>query len=268
MITWLTAAFGGDELDARCQRLPPNHHLRHFSRGFTSLSRLTGAEHSDIARFLLGLVIGLPLPGGQSPARIVCALRGLLDFLYLAQYPVHSTETLALLKDALLRFHENKLIFVELGIRQHFNFPKMHALIHYFEIIIWFGTTDNYNTEYAERLHINFTKDAYCATNHKDKFYQMTIWLERKEKIERHGSYIHWRLTGETPFATPDSDPPHRIRMSKRPTRRVLISDIQQNYHSLYICDAIARYIAKHNNPHLNSRQIEADAEDIDLQGR
>lgn len=184
MITWLKAAFGGDELDARCQCLPLNHHLRHFPRGFTSLSRLTGAEHSDIARFLLGLVIGLPLPGGQSPARLVRALRGLLDFLYLAQYPVHSTETLALLKDALLRFHENKSIFVELGIRQHFNFPKMHSLIHYLEIIIRFGTTDNYNTEYAERLHIDFTKDAYRATNHKDEFYQMTTWLERKEKIE------------------------------------------------------------------------------------
>lgn len=56
--------------------------------------------------------------------------------------------------------------------------------------------------------------------------------------------------------------------MTKRPTRRVRISDIQQNYHSPYIRDAIARYIAKHNNPHLNSRQIEAEAEGIDLQGQ
>lgn len=67
----------------------------------------------------------------------------------------------------------------------------LHTLSqHYIALIKALGTTDNYNTEYTECLHINFAKDAYKATNHKDELSQMTIWLERKEKITRHEAYI------------------------------------------------------------------------------
>ncbi|KAG1723343.1 hypothetical protein EDB19DRAFT_1602402, partial [Suillus lakei] len=92
--------------------------------------------------------------------------------------------------NALNLFHENKDIFVDLSIRSNFNLPKLHAARHYPAMIMMFGTTDNYNTEYTERLHINFAKDAYRATNHKDEFVQMTCWLERKEKILHHDKYV------------------------------------------------------------------------------
>jgi hypothetical protein len=59
-------------------------------------------------------------------------------------------------------------------------------------MIMLFGSTDNYNTEYTEQLHIDLAKDAYHATNHNDKFAQMTCWLERKEKILRHQKYVSW----------------------------------------------------------------------------
>ncbi|KAF9778022.1 hypothetical protein BJ322DRAFT_1102226 [Thelephora terrestris] len=66
----------------------------------------------------------------------------------------HTSETLQLLHQSLRNFHANKHIFVELGIREDFNLPKLHSLVHYVESIELFGTTDNYNTEYTERLHI------------------------------------------------------------------------------------------------------------------
>ncbi|THU75135.1 hypothetical protein K435DRAFT_707611, partial [Dendrothele bispora CBS 962.96] len=68
-----------------------------------------------------------------------------------------------------------KQIFVDLGAREHFNLPKLHSLAHYSRAIQLYGTTDNYNTEITERLHIDFTKDAYHATNHKDEYAQMTL---------------------------------------------------------------------------------------------
>ncbi|KAH9056273.1 hypothetical protein EDB87DRAFT_1545019, partial [Lactarius vividus] len=79
--------------------------------------------------------------------------------------------------------HNNKAVFVDLGVCEHFNIPKLHSLMHYSPSIALFGTTDNYNTEQTERLHIDFTKDAYHATNHKDEYPQMTLWLERREKL-------------------------------------------------------------------------------------
>lgn len=190
LTTWIKSAFNTHELDERCRALPKNHHVRHFLKGITPLSRITGSEHHDIARILLGLIVDLPLPNGVSNAKLLKATRALLDFLYLAEYPVHSTETLKKLQDALDRFHANKDIFITLGIRKDFNLPKLHFLSHYVEKIKWSGTADNFNTEYTERLHIDFAKDAYAATNHKDELPQMTLWLERKEKVLEFDKYI------------------------------------------------------------------------------
>ena len=75
-----------------------------------------GQEHDQISRILLGLVIDCPQPGGLSNVRLVRAVRALLDFVFLAQYPIHTNETLILLNDALERFHDNKNIFIDLGI--------------------------------------------------------------------------------------------------------------------------------------------------------
>ncbi|KAJ8481391.1 hypothetical protein ONZ51_g6034 [Trametes cubensis] len=206
LLAWLKLAYGPEELDARCRRLPPNHQIRLFMKGITTLQRVTGKEHGDMCRFLLGLVVGLSLPGGYSPLRLVRAVRALLDFLYLSQYPAHTSDTLSLLCDALRRFHANKDIFTQLGIRLHFKLPKLHALDHYVDSIKLFGTTDNYDTQYTERLHIDFAKDAYRATNHKDKFPQMTVWLERREKILRHEAYVNWRLRQLSVRASSDLD--------------------------------------------------------------
>jgi len=196
LISWVTKALGPLEVDAQCCRMPPNHNIRHFIKGITSLSRVTGQEHDQMSRILMGLVLNAPLLGGLSNARLVRAVRALLDFLYLAQYLVHTDETLQLLEDSLRRFHDNKSIFVDLDIRDAFNIPKLHSTRHYVEYIKLYGTLDNFNTKYTERLHIDLAKDAYAATNHKDKFTQMTIWLERKEKILRHRQYVEWRLKG------------------------------------------------------------------------
>lgn len=165
LVSWLKNAFGEVEIDTQCHRFPPNHNIHLFMKGITSLSRLSGTEHSQICQLLLGLVVNLRLPDGMNPACLICAVQALLDFLYLAQYPVHSNVTLDLLADALTHFHDNKNIFVDLGIREHFNIPKLHFLQHYVDFIMLQGTTDNYSTEYTERLHIDLAKDAFRATN-------------------------------------------------------------------------------------------------------
>ena len=59
------------------------------------------------------------------------------------------------------------------------NFSCQRNLVQHPQASKLFGTTDNYNTEATEWLHIDYAKDAYQATNHKDKFVQMTKWLKR-----------------------------------------------------------------------------------------
>ncbi|KAG1789747.1 uncharacterized protein HD556DRAFT_1520758 [Suillus plorans] len=273
LLGWLSAACGAAEIDARCRRLPPNHHIHLFSKGITGLSRISGTEHAQICRFLLGIVIGIRLPNNLNGGHLLRAVQGLLDFLYLAQYPCHSSETLQLLDDALNLFHENKDIFIDLGIRSNFNLPKLHATRHYSAMIMMMGTTDNYNTEYTERLHIDFAKDAYRATNHKDEFVQMTCWLERKEKIMRHAKYINWRRAGVKETEPYHSRPPdmtfRRLQsVAKHPSAKAIsIEKLVEDYGATYFREALARYITQISHANdpipLRSQTLDALARDV-----
>jgi hypothetical protein len=194
LVAWLTEACRAAEIDARCCRLPPNHNIHLFFKGISSLSRVSGKEHAFICQILLGLTLDIQLADGVSNVPLQKAVRAILDFVFLAQYPVHSSATLSLMEEALNTFHQNKHIFTTLGIRDHFNIPKLHFASHDVRCIRLFGTTDNFNTEYTERLHIDLAKDAYRATNRKDELPQMVKWLERKEKMAWHLQFIEGRL--------------------------------------------------------------------------
>jgi len=269
LVAWLKIAFGGADIDARCKHLPPNHNIRHFLNGITGLSRVTGKEHDEMSRILLGLVVNLRLPGNRSPARLICVVRALLDFLYLSQYPVHTSDTLSNLTDALQRFHSNKNIFIDLGIREHFKIPKFHSYQHYVASIKLFGTTDNYNTQATERLHIDFAKEAYRATNTKDEYPQMTRWLERREKLLRHKAYIAWRLTGDAEVESvqaPILVPRREMRMPKHPSVNLVpLQTLANEYGATYIRDALARFIVATNHPDWTARQVEAASLDVFL---
>lgn len=273
LIAWITSAFGPTELDARCRRFPPNHNIRNFTAGISGLSRVTGKEHDQICRLLLGLVVDLRLPNNFSSARLLCAVRSLLDFLFISQYPIHSSKTLVSLNASLQRFHQNKDIFVELGIRQHFNIPKLHSCQHYAGSIKLYGTTDNYNTQHTERLHIDLAKDAYRASNMKDEYPQMMTWLERKEKITRHEKHIIWRCTGfDMPPAAGDNHTIPRvgyerqIRMTRRPSAyAVPLETIITDYGATYFRDAFARYVVQLINPSFTRAQIERHSLNVNI---
>lgn len=145
LISWLTTICGKAEIDARVRRLPLNHSIRLFRKGISSLSRVSGTEHKQIGCFILGVMTDLPLITRASSAKLVRATRSLLDFLYLAQYPVHSDDTLNALDESLAGFHADKDIFVKLNVRSQFTIPKLHFLQHYARAIRLYGTTDNYN---------------------------------------------------------------------------------------------------------------------------
>ncbi|EPQ50619.1 hypothetical protein GLOTRDRAFT_50393 [Gloeophyllum trabeum ATCC 11539] len=269
VISWVTNACGAAEIDARCRRFPPNHHIRLFTKGISTLSKVTGREHAQMCQLLLGLITDIRLPDGLSSARLVRATRAILDFCYLAQYPVHTDDTLKLLEVALQAFHENKGIFVDLGIRNDFNLPKLHALLHYFISIKIFGTTDNYNTEYTERLHIDFTKDAYRATNHKDEYPQMTRWLERREKVLRHDKYVRWRIAGSPASNTKtgeESGPRDHLRMTRHPSlKAVPLSTIRSDYGAIFFSAALARFVVQYHQPQLTRAQIENAAASLSI---
>ncbi|KAJ6557130.1 hypothetical protein B0H10DRAFT_2370751 [Mycena sp. CBHHK59/15] len=237
---WIIEAFGAPEIDARCRRLPPNHNIRLFMNGISHISR--------ICRFMLGIVVDIPLPENLSNGRLIRAIRALLDFLYLSQYPDHSNETLAQLDDALTRFHDNKDIFLDLGIRTNFNLPKLHFLRHYKLLITRFGTTDSFNTEYTERLHIDLAKDAYRATNHKDEYPQMMQQLGQPS----------------TPTVAPGIEYSRNLKITKHPSQMaVSFNELAQEHGATFFRDAIARYVVSANNPGFRARDVESHSANL-----
>ncbi|KAJ7023039.1 hypothetical protein C8F04DRAFT_1193855, partial [Mycena alexandri] len=99
---------------------------------------------------------------------------------------------------AWLAFHDNKYIFEDLEIREHFNISKIHKLKHYVDSIRSRGTTDGFNSEGTERLHIDLAKVAYNASNKRAYTRQMTVWLRRQEAVHKFGTYLQWAVPGYT----------------------------------------------------------------------
>jgi len=274
LISWIQQACGEEEIDARCRRLPPNHNIRLFLKGISSLSRVTGTEHDQICRFLLGIIIDIKLPNQVLTARLLHAVRGLLDFLYLAKFPVHTTETLQQLDDALCMYHDNRQVFIDLGIRSNFNFPKDHFINHYHELIEIFGTTDNFNTEYTERLHIDLAKNAFRATNSKDEYLQMTAWLDRRERVLLHEKFINRRVAESLEAAPVPAGPlrlpplvyPREIKMACFPSAYgVCLDDVVRLYGASDFVGALSWFVVHLQHPDYTRGQVEYAASHLHI---
>ncbi|KAN0139632.1 hypothetical protein V8E53_002294 [Lactarius tabidus] len=219
---WILSACEPSEIDTQCRFLPPNHNICLFTKGISSLSQVTGQEHDQMCCFLLGLIIDIRLPNNMSNIRFVQSAHALLDYLYLAQYPIHSNSTLHLLMDALTSLY-------------------------------YFGTTDNFNTQFTKRLHIELIKKAYEATNHKDEYEQMASWVDRKECMHRHEQYIQWLQADACGPTRVDREPPSldmhwELSMTKHPSvTAVPLDRLEDLYGAPLFKVALRRFISTTN---------------------
>lgn len=186
LISWCSSLIGKDELDRRFMAIPDLPGLRHFKKGISHVSQWTGTEHKEMQKVIVAIL------SGAVEAKVLTIAQALVDFIYYAQFQVHTTESLERLRGALHTFHKHKSIIEELGIREHFNVPKIHSMLHYHDAIWQKGTLDGYNTELPERLHIEYAKDAYRAGNRRDYIAHMTTWLQRQEAVDTRTAYLEW----------------------------------------------------------------------------
>ncbi|KAJ7574249.1 hypothetical protein C8J56DRAFT_1126202 [Mycena floridula] len=144
-----------EEVDARFMAMPHHPTLRHFKKGISLVSQWTGTEYKNMEKIFLGIL------AEATDVKVIHVVHALLDFIGYSRLEAHTDETLVQMDRAWSAFHENKVIFIEMGIREHFNIGKLHSMCHYVPSIRLFGSLDGYNTEAPERLHIDFAKMAF-----------------------------------------------------------------------------------------------------------
>jgi hypothetical protein len=110
-VKWCTSLVGEEAIDTRFRAMSTHPYLRHFKKGISLISQWTGKEHKEMQKVFLGVLAGI------APPRLLAAARGLLDFIYYAQYQSHTTVTLQRMQEALDLFHANKDVFIDEGIR-------------------------------------------------------------------------------------------------------------------------------------------------------
>ncbi|KZV82698.1 hypothetical protein EXIGLDRAFT_810315 [Exidia glandulosa HHB12029] len=241
LIEWLADIVGEKELDARIARLPLAHGLRNFSHGISCLSRVSGAERKAIYSQLLGGVVGRVAP------EAVQAARALLDFIIIAQFECHSDATLAQLKTSLDDFHKHKAVFVRANPNINFAFPKMHMLEHYEPCIRLLATTDNYNTEATERLHIELAKDAFKATNRREYLVQMCRWLQRRQAVHQFAVWLAYQQ-GTTYDARKKRPRKHHISpivLAKQAPAHKTVAELVREHGLTNFDDALRRFLQK-----------------------
>ena len=88
--------------------------------------------------------------------RVLTVVHALTDFIYYAQFQLHTSDTLDAMQNCLNTFHFHKVVFIKLGLHEDFNMPKFHAIQHYVNAIRALGSADGYNTEFSEigRAHV------------------------------------------------------------------------------------------------------------------
>jgi Plavaka transposase len=213
-VSWCTEAVdgGNNEVDRRFKSMSSHPTLRRFKKGISLVSQWTGSEYKNMEKIFLGVI------AGAADERVIRAVRAVLDFISYSRFEVHTERSLENMDRAWSAIHENKAVFLEFGIREHFNIPKFHSLIHFVSAIRSHGTLDGYNTESPERLHIDFAKVPFRAGNKRDYTAQMTTWMSRHDAVRRYDMFLRWaRGNGiiEKDDGDDNGDGPKRNRQRK-----------------------------------------------------
>ncbi|KAF8598354.1 hypothetical protein BDV93DRAFT_561399 [Ceratobasidium sp. AG-I] len=184
---WTQHIMGERTIDERYVSMPQHHGIRHFKNGISAVSQWTGKELKEMAKVLLPVV-------SDANTRVVQAARALLDFMYLAHSSSLTDDELESMDQAIRTFHEHKEIFEQNGSvtteKGFHGIPKIHMIQHYTHLIRQLGTPDGYNTETPERLHIDFAKAGYRASNKVNATKQMALYIQRREAIAMHAAHL------------------------------------------------------------------------------
>jgi hypothetical protein len=106
-LKWCIRALGEGEINFRFLLLQPRGGFRHFPSGISKLKQVTGWEHRNLQRYILGVI------AGAAPAEFILAIQVLLNLRYFAQMQHADTTVLNDITLALGTFHRYKQVILD-----------------------------------------------------------------------------------------------------------------------------------------------------------
>ncbi|KZP08510.1 hypothetical protein FIBSPDRAFT_901232 [Athelia psychrophila] len=165
-----------DEIDYRISLAAPFSGIRRFPKG-RGFKQWTGDDTKALMKVYIAAIDGLV------PDRAVRAVRAFTEFCYLARRNIHDTESLAKMDQVLAEFHEYREVFVEYGIRIHFNLPRQHSARHWTKLIREFGAPNGLCSSITESKHIKAVKKPWRRSSRYKALQQMLYINQHMDKL-------------------------------------------------------------------------------------
>ncbi|KAG2043528.1 hypothetical protein BDR03DRAFT_851704, partial [Suillus americanus] len=191
-LNWVKETVGKCELDACFMVQHKRVGTRHFTKGITHVNQMTGREHRDIQRTIVASIAGVAAP------RFIHSICALIEFIYLAQNPVHSPDSLHSMVQALSDFHAFKDAIINAearrgkkGVKEDFFIPKLKLLQSFRGTVERLGTLMQFSADMTERLLITRCKHLFERTNRRSTdFMEQCVWiLNCQESMELFNLY-------------------------------------------------------------------------------
>ncbi|KAJ3516412.1 hypothetical protein NMY22_g14214 [Coprinellus aureogranulatus] len=164
------------EMDRRIAASPHFPNLRRFNEG-RGFKQWTGNDSKALMKVFLPAITGL-VPDGM-----VRAIAAFLDFCYYVRRSQIDEDVLEKIDDAVSRFLRERTVFLETDIRENFNLPRQHSIIHYRLLIQLFGAPNGLCSSITESKHITAVKDAYRRSSRNQPLGEMLLINQRIDKL-------------------------------------------------------------------------------------
>ena len=138
---------------------------------------------------------------------MVQALSAFMDFCYLVRRNTLDESTLDAIDTAVDRFHANRVIFEDVGIRNNFSLPRQHSMKHFRLLIQMFGAPNGLCSSITESKHIKAVKEPYRRSSHFEALGQMLLSNQRIDKLAACRVNLTARSMLNGPCLAPDIIP-------------------------------------------------------------
>ena len=125
----------------------------------------------------------LPAIVGHVPPQMVRAIAAFMEFSYLVRRSQLDEDTLDQIDTAVARFHQEREIFKEMGVRDDFALPRQHSLCHYRFLIQQFGAPNGLCSSITESMHKGKVKQPYRRSSRNEPLGQMLLTNQRLDKL-------------------------------------------------------------------------------------